>query len=52
MQVIRWQEAEQPQERELRSRMQQQGLAPIPGQTGQGIPMRCIAIAMKRCCIA
>jgi mannose-6-phosphate isomerase-like protein (cupin superfamily) len=36
MQVIRWQEAEQPQERELRSRMQQQGLAPYSWSNGPG----------------
>jgi quercetin dioxygenase-like cupin family protein len=36
MQVIRWQEAEQPQEHELRSRMQQEGLAPYSWSNGPG----------------
>lgn len=36
MQVIRWQGAEQPQEHELRSRMQREGLAPYSWSNGPG----------------
>ena len=36
MQVIRWQGAEQPQEHELRSRMQKEGLAPYSWSNGPG----------------
>lgn len=36
MQVIHWQEAAEPQERELRSRMQQEGLSPYSWSNGPG----------------
>src|SRR5579859_3106920 len=36
MQVIRWQGAEPPQEHELRSRMQREGLAPYSWSNGVG----------------
>jgi quercetin dioxygenase-like cupin family protein len=36
MQVIRWQGTEQPQEHELRSRMQKEGLAPYSWSNGPG----------------
>src|SRR3984893_14261348 len=36
MQVIPWQGAEQPQEHELRSRMQKEGLAPYSWSNGPG----------------
>ena len=36
MQVIRWQGAEPPQEHELRSRMQRDGLAPYSWSNGPG----------------
>jgi len=36
MQVIRWQGMEQPQEHELRSRMQKEGLAPYSWSNGPG----------------
>ena len=34
MQIIRWQDATQPQEQELRNRMQQQGLSPYSWSNG------------------
>ncbi len=36
MQVIRWQQVEQPQEQELRSKMQMEGLAPYSWSNGPG----------------
>jgi len=36
MQVIRWQGTQQPQEHELRSRMQKEGLAPYSWANGPG----------------
>ncbi|HKV58390.1 MAG TPA: AraC family ligand binding domain-containing protein [Ktedonobacteraceae bacterium] len=36
MQIIRWQGTEQPQEYELRSRMQREGLAPYSWSNGPG----------------
>lgn len=36
MQVIRWQGAEPPQEQELRSKMQKEGLAPYAWSNGPG----------------
>jgi len=36
MQVVRWQEAAQPQEQELRKRMQEQGLSPYSWSNGPG----------------
>jgi mannose-6-phosphate isomerase-like protein (cupin superfamily) len=36
MQVIRWQEAQQPLEQELRNRMQREGLSPYSWSNGPG----------------
>ena len=36
MQIIRWHGAEQPQEQELRGRMQREGLAPYSWSNGPG----------------
>lgn len=37
MQVIRWNEAEAPQEQDLRKRMQTQGLSPYAWSNGPGV---------------
>jgi uncharacterized protein YjlB len=36
MQIVRWQEAEAPQEQDLRRRMQEQGLSPYAWSNGAG----------------